>query len=260
MKDLDNQELFEAYYAGTLNAAARAGLERQLLEDAVLRKEWELFQEMAVGIEAYGRMRIRQKIREAGQRHRSRQARRKQTLLAGFSLVFFAAVVLIAVGWKAEKNRKLWQMQAQSEASHPMFLLRQTLDDLESKGFAGKTNDTTPQLLQGLQALEKGKYEDAVLLLERTAVKNMEEETLARFFLGHAYLGQSRQVQAIQSWERVPRGAPGGIWEEARYQSALAWAQRPFGQPKAKSILRTIAAEPGNRRRNDAQRLLKKIE
>lgn len=259
MTDQDLEKM-EARLSGRLDEKALREFEQRLQTDPEWRSQWALFQQMISGIQVAGQQNLRQSIRAASERGRKRRDGATRRFWWGLGLAASIGLLLVVGLLIPGLQQRQWSQLESEYYDNPRQLLLQTLDELESSGFAGKQLQADTPLARGLKALEARRYAEATRLLGQAGQTDPAIQATAHLFLGISYLEQGAYAKAIRAWQDLPAGAPAWVAQEARYQSAWTWAKRPFGARQAKRLLNAIAGDPADPHQASAARLLRQLE
>lgn len=235
-------DILHAYSRQTLSESEHAELEGKLKTDPYWQTLWADFQLLSKGIEASGDAQIRQLIQTAGTDYQLRQQQKKRRLWQNLGIAGFLVVVsLIAILWLQQQQQKFKNLE-RSQHQSPQALLNQQLDDLETRGYGNRGEQVSPELLQGLQAIEQQNFNLAIQQL--TQVKTKSKLPIAQFFLGLAYAESDDRTKAIQYWQNLPKDSPEALKKAARYELSWLYAQHIWTRQRAKTIWKEIARDP----------------
>lgn len=265
-------EAMDAYSRGEMTTEQRLAFEAQLATDTSLQSEWEIFQDLLGGVNAYGDRALRARI---GAQHAAAKAKGLTGRRASGMAILFsnrrslawaaAATFALLMGavwfWRANYNDPYAGEVAAAFNAAPAQRLPGLLDAMEAAGFGQATTPESLLLREGLQDYESGNYPSATVKLT-TYLQNPSapKRDDASFFLALSHLAQNQAPKAIKLLRPLQNAADPALRQEASFYLGLAYCRPPLHTRDARALLREVANDASSPHSTAATELLRKLD
>ena len=282
--DLPNLEKIEDYLNGIMPDDQRTAFENELNEDASLKKEFDLVQDMLMGIEQLGDDVLKTQISAAHQELKGDGFFEKKTAkvvvmrpakhrwyrwaAAASLLVIFGAVLFFMLN--REDNYQKWYTQNFRPEDEKIATV---IDDLTASGMLATDREKRESLANALKRYQQGEYtsaKDAFTI----HLQNYRPDTVAQFYLALSELHLSNIEKAIASLKPItpqslnPDVRPGQVSRGVDFQHEMTWylalAYSKRGDRTAKDstliLLRKLVSSGDDNYAAKAQTALQQLE
>lgn len=257
-----NQQIYELtkrYSRNELPDAERAAFEERIANDPAFAAEVAICAAIFRGIQAEGDSRLDDTLRALGKEMMLKEA--SQTIatnmetpakrifqLPRWAYALAAALLLLLIAWPIYQNLKPGQ---------PAYADAATLFK-EHFHAPPPPEVRDARIMPWKEAYRNKQYAVSIAELEKLlADPNYTRRSEAQLYLGLSHLASGQAQNALDAFKKV---SPDSFdWDEAQWYSALAYFIID-DVVQAKPVLRTIASQPGNSRRKEAQQILDSLE
>ena len=247
-------EKIEQYLEGNMPAEDKPDFENSLSREPAWKDEYQAYKVLTEGIRATGRRQLLLNLKTA------------DATLPAFQPEM--AAVAKAVSWGSHWKREVFYWAAAAAVLALLvpgyyYLQNQKTEKLFSQYFSpyqAASTLMTPSA-EVIREYRKGDYATALSLLMNSENARQYNDTLALsalFYKGNIFLATQKPKEAIASFEEILQNPSGKYRKESEWYLALSYLKD--NQPgKAKTLLKTVIADPDNTHRQEARDILKKL-